>query len=87
MEKYIKIYDIVNRLTDDKTFKTFFVLYLMADNQEERSILNDRFWGDAAELSKEKQQLLKAELTRCFLKLPKLVNELAYKAKQDKVIA
>lgn len=80
MKKYIQIQDIVNRLTDDKTFRTFFTLYLMAETDVERGVLNDRFWRDAAALSLPEQQLLRAELTRCFLRLPGMAVALATRA-------
>jgi hypothetical protein len=69
--------NIVNRLTDDKTFRTFFTLYLMAESDAERSAFNERFWRDASALSLQEQQLLRAELTRCFLRLPGMVASLA----------
>lgn len=81
MEKYIKIHDIINQLTDDKIFKTFFVVYLMAETKEEREVLGNRFWKDVDKLPIDEQHLIKAEFTRCFLKLPKLVNQLYKKAK------
>ena len=80
MKKYSKISYIVERLTDDRTFRTFFTLYLMAESEEERQQLNDRFWQDAASLPTGEQQLLRAELTRCFLRLPALATELFEKA-------
>jgi hypothetical protein len=76
MKKYANVNDVVNRLTNNKTFRTFFTLYLMAETAEERKMLNDRFWRDAHELAPAELQLLKAELTRCFLKLPEMAADL-----------
>lgn len=36
MKKYAYVQDVVSRLTDNKTFRTFFTLYLMAESAEER---------------------------------------------------
>ncbi len=80
MKKYANVQDLVGRLTDDKTFRTFFTLYLMAESDVERQLLNDRFWKDAEELTKAEQQLLQAELTRCFLRLPAMASELLGRA-------
>ncbi len=57
MKKYTQIQDIVSRLTDHKTFRTFFTLYLMAESEEEQERLNDRFWKDAEGLSSAEQHL------------------------------
>ncbi len=76
MKKYAQVQDIVGRLTDNKTFRTFFTLYLMAETTEERQMLNERFWKDAGVLPAVELQLLKAELTRCFLRLPEMAADL-----------
>ena len=70
MKKYAHVQDLLGRLTDDKTFRTFFTLYLMAESDEEREVLNERFWREASKLPASEQALLRAELTRCFLRLP-----------------
>ncbi len=76
MKKSAQIQDIVSRLTDHKTFRTFFTLYLMAESEEERERINQRFWKDAEGLPTAEQQLLQAELTRCFLRLPGMTADL-----------
>ncbi|WP_353481719.1 hypothetical protein [Haliscomenobacter sp.] len=76
MKKYVHVQDVVVRLTDNKTFRTFFTLYLMAETVEERQVLNDRFWRDANTLHFAEMQLLKAEFTRCFLRLPGMATDL-----------
>ena len=80
MRKYAQIQEVVSRLTDDNTFRTFFTLYLMATSDTERQQLNDRFWQDAAVLTEEEQTLLRAELTRCFLRLPAMAAHLVARA-------
>lgn len=78
MKKYAQVQDIVSRLTDNKTFRTFFTLYLMAESAAERNTLNERFWADASGLHPTELQLLKAELTRCFLRLPEMTADLLH---------
>ena len=48
----------------------------MAENAEERHAFNERFWKDASILPPAELQLLKAELTRCFLRLPEMAANL-----------
>ena len=76
VKKYALVQNVVNRLTDDLTFRTFFTLYLMAEGEMERNRLDERFWKEADQLSESEQQLLRAELTRCFLRLPMLAGNL-----------
>jgi hypothetical protein len=76
MNRYIQVQDIVTRLTDDPAFRTFFTLYLMADTDAEREILDARFWKVAARLEPEEQKMLRAELSRTFLRLPILIDQL-----------
>lgn len=76
MNRYEIVQDIVNQLTVNPVFRTFFTLYLMADSEEERVALDARFWRDASELDDKQQQLLHAELARTFTKLPELINRL-----------
>lgn len=80
MKKYTNVYDLVCRLTDDRAFRAFFTAYLITETDEERSALNHRFWQEVALLSAPEQQLLRAEFTRCFLKLPGLASELHERA-------
>lgn len=80
MKKYTQIQDVVGRLTDQKAFRTFFTLYLMAESDVERRYLNDRFWKDAETVPPAEQQLLRDELTRCFLRLPSMAANLIERA-------
>lgn len=82
MKKYALVQDVVYRLTEDKTFRTFFTLYLMAETESERQALNTRFWKDAANLPEQEQLLLRSELTRCFRQLPKLTGNLVERARE-----
>jgi hypothetical protein len=86
MRKYAQIQDLITRLTEDQTFKTFFTIYLMAENDNERQILNNRFWQEVALLSDVEQQLVRAEFTRCFLKLPNLTAQLLKKVQKVELV-
>jgi hypothetical protein len=86
MRKYAHIQDLINRLTEDQTFKTFFTIYLMAENDNERQVLNNRFWQDVASLNEIEQQLIRAEFTRCFLKLPNLTAQLLKKVHKVELV-
>jgi hypothetical protein len=48
----------------------------MVESDAERRILNERFLRDAAVLPKAEAQLIRAELTRCFLGLSGMAAEL-----------
>jgi hypothetical protein len=80
IEKYIQTQDLVNRLTNDPTFKTFFTIYLTAENEAERDALNNRFWIEVDKLPSFKKQTIEAEFKQCFIKLPMLAAQLVEKA-------
>ncbi len=82
MNRYSKVHDIVSRLTDDPTLRTFFTLYLMAGSNKERQKLSDRFWKDTETLDETEQQTLKAAFNKSFKQLLPVVNEL-----YDRVVA
>ncbi len=79
MRKYAHVQKVVTRLTEDEALRTFFTIYLMAESREERQRLNDRFHASSALLSPSEKELLKAEMTRCFLRLPTMAAELVEK--------
>jgi len=76
MNKYSKVHDIVSRITDDPTLRTFFTLYLMAGTNKERQKISQRFWKDAETLDEAEQQSLKDAFNRSFKQLLPLVNQL-----------
>ncbi|MFN8345496.1 MAG: hypothetical protein U0X91_10855 [Spirosomataceae bacterium] len=79
-QKTDNINRLVADLTDNTAFRSFFTHYLSAENSIERQEIENRFWAAADELSPDKQQLFRAELTRCFLRLPSLASQLLDKA-------
>lgn len=80
MRKYALVQKMVNQLTDDPTFRTFFTLYLMAKNDVERQALNKQFWQDASELSEPELHALRASFADNFKKLVKITTELHERA-------
>ncbi len=76
LSKYTYVNDVVNRLTDNKSLKTFYTLFLMADTDEERLKLNDSF--KEASLSLEGEALInfKRDFTESFKKIMPLVKDL-----------
>ncbi len=75
IEKYSQTNELVGRLTNDPIFKTFFTLYLMAENEVERNALNERFWQEVDTQSQAKKQAIEIEFTQCFRKLPQLIGQ------------
>jgi hypothetical protein len=82
MRKYSMVHDVVTRLTDDPTLRTFFTVYLMARSDEERQALGKKFWQDAEILDEVGRQVLKDAFNRSFEQLLPLANQL-----YDKVVA
>ena len=77
--RYAKVQEFVKRLTDEPTFQTFFTLYLMAENEAEKDSLGQKLWHQVGQLPATEQSLLRAEFTRCFLKIPTLASQLLIK--------
>jgi len=82
MNKYSMVYDMVTRLTENPTLRTFFTIYLMSGSDEERQVLSKKFWQDAETLNEAERQALKEAFNRSFKQLLPLANQL-----YDKVIA
>ena len=78
--RYAKVQEFVNRLMDEPTFWTFFTLYLMDKTEEEKERLGKKLWQEIEKLPVADQSLLRAEFTRCFLKLLSLASQLLTKA-------
>ena len=82
MNKYSAVHNMVSRLTDDPTLRTFFTLYLMAESNKVRQKISQRFWKDVETLDKSEQESLKVAFNHSFKQLLPLVNQL-----YDKVVA
>ncbi|MEM8527606.1 MAG: hypothetical protein AAGG68_23390, partial [Bacteroidota bacterium] len=76
MTKHHIVHDLVARLTNNASFKTFFTLYLMADDGTQRKQIERSFWKEIEQLSVDQQRLMNAEFTRTFLQIPFLLEQL-----------
>lgn len=85
--KYQIVQDIVTKLTSNSAFRTFFTIYLMASNNEEREKIENDFWKELDKLPTEERQLLNAEFTRTFLQLPALTEDLKQRVLNNKLAA
>ena len=81
MNKYVAVYNMVNRATDSPTLRIFFSLYLMATSDAERKALNERLWLDAEQFSEQEREALQEDMRASFQRLPELVNQLHEKVK------
>lgn len=81
MNKYVAVYNMVNRATDSPTLRIFFALYLMATSDAERKALNDRLWLEAEQFSEQEREALREDMRASFLLLPDLVSQLHEKVK------
>lgn len=85
MNRYSRIQSIVQQLTGDDTFRTFYTLYLMAESESDREILGNQFWKEVELLTIQEQQAIRAEFTRTFLRLPKLLEDLRLRVNAEKI--
>ncbi len=76
LSKYTYVNDLVCELTDNKALRTFYILYLMAETNEERLKLNLTF--NEASLSLEGGELanFKSDFTQSFKKILPLLKDL-----------
>ncbi len=79
LQRYSTIQNLVSRLTENAAFRTFFTLWLTAENEAVRQSLNAALWGEFDALNAVEQLEVKAEFTRCFRKLPELAEQLLQK--------
>ncbi len=76
MYRYARVQKIVNKLTNDDRLRTFFTLYLMCKQDQERTKIQADFWNEFEMLSKKQQSVIRAELTKGFKELPGLAADL-----------
>jgi hypothetical protein len=79
MTKHHIVHDIVTQLTKNASFRTFFTLYLMADNSTHRRKIEQSFWKEVDRLSEQQQQAINDEFTQTFLQIPVLLDQLKSK--------
>ena len=66
--KYAHVNDLVCQLTSNKSLRTFYILFLMAETDEERSKLNKTFNEASLSLEGEELNILKRDFTDSFKK-------------------
>ena len=76
LSKYAYVNDLVCQLTNNKSLQTFYILYLMADTDMERSKLNTSFREASLSLEGEDLNILKKDFTDSFKKILPLVKDL-----------
>ncbi|MEN0050703.1 MAG: hypothetical protein AAF806_26795 [Bacteroidota bacterium] len=74
--KHYIVHDLVARLTYNASLRTFFTLYLMAEDATQRKQIEQTFWVAVEQLTLDQQQLMNAEFTRTFLQIPILLEGL-----------
>ena len=74
--KYAHVNDLVCQLTSNKSLRTFYILFLMAETDEERSKLNKTFNEAALSLEGEELNILKRDFTDSFKKVLPLLKDL-----------
>jgi hypothetical protein len=83
MKNYEIIQDVVTRLTTNRILRTFFTVYLMAESEEEKSIISARFRKDASKLDVLNRTELFNEFAISFRKLPEFASDLLEKVKLE----
>lgn len=76
----ILVREVVGRLTDHAAFQYFYFEFLMAENEAARAALGQKFMERIENAPKDEQADLRAEWSRCFLRLPKMVKDLHQRA-------
>lgn len=87
LTKHQIVHDLVARLTSNPSFRTFFILYLMAEKDVERMQIEQFFWKEIDQLSDEDRQLINAEFTRTFLQIPILLEQIQQKIQGRRMAA
>jgi hypothetical protein len=76
LSKYAYVNDLVCQLTNNKSLQTFYILYLMADTDLERSKLNASFREASLSLEGDDLNVLKKDFTDSFKNILPLVKDL-----------
>ncbi len=76
LSKYTYVNDLVNRLTENKSLRTFYTLYLMAETDEVRLKLNQSFKEASLSLEGEALNNFKKDFTDSFKNIMPLVKDL-----------
>ena len=76
LHKYAQINDLICQLTNNKSLRTFYILFLMAETDEERFKLNETFNEASLSLEGEELNILKRDFTDSFKKVLPLLKDL-----------
>ena len=77
--KYTLVQDMATRLTPNKALQTVYILYLMANNDEERLKINADFWLSLEDLPLSEKEIMRKEFTQSFKNLLPLTQSLRQK--------
>jgi hypothetical protein len=81
MYKYSNIQTLVSKLTENEALRTFYTLLLMSENEEEKRLIDARFWAAFAELPENEQMSMKADFKDAVKKLPLMTDDLLHRVK------
>ena len=85
MHKYSNIQKLVNKLTENDALRTFYTLLLMSENEEEKRLVDARFWAAFQNLTDDEKIRLKADFKETVKKLPLLTEDLLIRVKDYKI--
>ena len=85
MTKYARIYHFVCRLTEDPTWRAFFISLLLAETDAERKAIDKRFWEAVKGLNETEQQKIREDFDRNFLQLLPMAKELSKRVDEVQV--
>ncbi len=81
IHKYQYVNELVHEMTDNKALQTFYTLYLMADNEVDRTLLNNEFKQAWQSLSAEELIVFKQAFTESFMRLLPIAQKLHQEVK------
>jgi hypothetical protein len=81
IHKYQYVNELVHEMTENKALQTFYTLYLMAENEEQRTQLNSEFKQAWQSLSGEELAVFKQEFTKSFMQLLPIAQKLHQEVK------
>ena len=79
------VQEVVSRLTQDSRFRQFYFDYLMAETGPAREAIAASFLASIEKMPTDQQAAMKAEFSRCFLQMPKMVNDLHERVREASV--
>ena len=77
MNHYLRVYEVVTRLTDNPTLRAFFIPYLLAETNAERKTLDTRFWQAMETLDESSRKHLREAMQHSFMQLLPMAKDLS----------